>query len=179
VRVGTEQVPQPVQALRPVLMAMRLAMTVAIRMAMLVTVPVLMTVLVLVLVARPVTVAVARAGHFIHAFILREEVHFRTSAITMNAHMRNAGNNVLNPVGRGLRREPGSRGLDHGLAGARGPLPRARSARSSVRLAAGPAYWACRGGVEAAARHPCPPSLGRHRRTRDAAHQRCDPLPAC
>jgi len=83
---------------------------------MLVTVPGLVTVPVIILVAMPVTVAVARAGHFIHAFILREEIRFRTSTITRNAHVRNARNNVPNPVGQGLRQEPGARGLDHGLA---------------------------------------------------------------
>jgi hypothetical protein len=60
-----------------------------------VTVPVLVLVLVLVLVAMPVTVAVARAGHFLHAFILREEIRFRTSTTTRNAHMRNERNNSL------------------------------------------------------------------------------------
>jgi hypothetical protein len=109
-------VQQPFQAARPVRMAVRFAMTVAIRVtvtvavgvlvevpvAVLVLVPVavLMPVLVTVpvLVVMPVPVAVIRAGHFIHASILREQMRFRTSTTTSCAHVRKECNNPVIPA---------------------------------------------------------------------------------
>ena len=44
-----------------------------------------------------VTVPVGRAGHLIHASIVRDELRFRTSTITRDAHMRNERNNMLVP----------------------------------------------------------------------------------
>jgi hypothetical protein len=105
-------VQQPAQAACLVLMVMRLAVTVTIRMVMTVTIRIVMTVTVGVLVTGPVLVAVgvpvdaARAGHFIHGSILREEMRFRTSTTTSRAHMRKERNNPGIPASNSSRANP-------------------------------------------------------------------------
>ena len=109
-RVRAEHVQHPVKNPRPVLMPVRLTVLMTVLMPVLMTlvatvlmtlvVPVLMTLVVPVVmaallpVAMLVLVPVARAGHRIHASILRDEMRFRTSTITRYAHMRNKRNNM-------------------------------------------------------------------------------------
>jgi hypothetical protein len=78
--VRAEPVPQPAKAPRLVLMIMRMVVGVALKV---IPMPEMVAVMVAALMIMPV----ARAGRLAHAAIVRDEMRFRTSTVTRNAHL--------------------------------------------------------------------------------------------